>query len=339
MSPANQPVISFSVAIFHNDMVRHYLLDQPVTQVGRDPSADILIADPTISRHQLTLSPRADSVWVELNPDSPNVMVCNGRAAVAEEMFPGQVFHIGPYRFEIHAAADLPEAMQQTLHEDPAGPIDLAAAAGLERIAPRWRSITVEASDSTDHAAQIPSAVTEEAPSLSPMTRVLLVAVLCALAGYLIYDFTKPPPPAPVPPTVAFAKLDLLAVVKPIGCQSRAECLERARDAHRIALELIAGSTRDLVTRYKVAKLLHRAKLALGPDYIQIPDFKSRYLTARAELETAYADHNFNYDRAVTENQIKEQKLLLQNILPICREDRQPFCDSLELAYQRFPGE
>ena len=339
MSEANRPAISFSVAIFYNDVVRHYLLDQPLTRVGREPSSDIMIADPTISRYQLTLELRGESVWVQMNPDSPNVMVCNGRAEMAQELYPGQVFYVGPYRFEIHAATELPEARRQALNEDPAGPIDVSAAAGLERIAPRWRSITVEASDSTDHAAKLPDAVTAEAPGLTPLTRALLVAVLCGLGGYLIYDFTRPPPPPPVPVTAAFAKLDLLAVVKPIGCQRRTECLERARDAHRIAKELIQGSTRDLVTRYKVAKLLHRAKLALGKEFVQIPDFKARYLTARTELETAYADHNFNYERAVSENQIKEQKLYLQNILPICREDRQPFCDSLELAYQRFPNE
>ena len=76
-----------------------------------------------------------------------------------------------------------------------------------------------------------------------------------------------------------------------------------------------------------------------GRDAHVLALLKARYLTARTELETAYADHNFNYERAVSENQIKEQKLYLQNILPICREDRQPFCDSLELAYQRFPND
>jgi len=118
VSLANRPAISFSVAIFYNDVVRHYLLDQPLTRVGREPSSDIMIADPTISRHQLALELRAESVWVQMNPDSPNVMVCNGRAETAQELYPGQVFYVGPYRFEIHAAAELPEARRQALNED-----------------------------------------------------------------------------------------------------------------------------------------------------------------------------------------------------------------------------
>src|SRR5262249_53288176 len=109
------------------------------------------------------------------------------------------------------------------------------------------------------------------------------------------------------------------------------------KDAYRVAVDLIQGSARDLVTAYKIAKLLHRAQLALGRDVDKIPDLKARYARARANLQVQFADQAFFYQRAILEDQVKHQKRILQNILPICREDRQPFCESLELTHQSFP--
>ena len=337
--------ISFSLVIAHNDTVRHHPLTRPATRIGRDPSSDILIADPTISRHQLTIERRDETVYVEMNPKSPNVMVRNGCLEMTGELHPGEIFYVGPYRFEIHASTALPEARSRGLHEDPAGPIDLKQLEEGERMAPRWRSASVEvgkgaaAGKDGKEASESPGiqATTDEAPGLSPSARIALMAVLCLLGGYLAYDFMKPPADEEKLPTVSFSGTDLLAAVKPIACQSPSECLERARDADRIATDLVHSSARDLVTLYKIAKLLHRAQLALGKDADQLPDLKARYTRARAQLQIAFADQAFFYQRALAENQTKEQKQLLQNILPICREDRQPFCQSLELAFQRFP--
>jgi hypothetical protein len=326
--------ISFSLAIVHNDTVRHHALERALTRIGRDPTSDILIDDPTISRHQLTLELQPESVRVEMNPKSPNVMVRNGRPEMAEELHAGEFFYVGPYRFEIHASADLPQA-RRSLDEDPAGPIDLTQLQESERMAPRWRSAAVEAK-STDAIAGL-TGTTEEAPGLSPSMRIALVIFLCLVVGYLTHDYWWPAPPQVTPAPVSFADRDLLKAVKPISCQSQGECLERAKDAHRIALELIQSSARDLVTLYKIAKLLHRAQLALGRDVEQIPGLKERYQLARANLQVSFADHIFFYQRALAENLTKEQKQLLQNVLPICREDRQPFCQSMEQAYQRFP--
>jgi hypothetical protein len=209
-------------------------------------------------------------------------------------------------------------------------------------MAPRWRSASVDVGKGAGPAKESKGnggieAATDEAPGLSPSARIALMAVLLLLGGYLTYDFMKPPADEEKLPTVSFSGTDLLAAVKPIACQSPSECLERARDADRIATDLIHSSARDLVTLYKIAKLLHRAQLALGKDVDQIPELKARYGRARAQLQVAFADQAFFYQRALAENQTKEQKQLLQNILPICREDRQPFCQSLELAFQRFP--
>src|SRR5689334_12927103 len=118
--------ISFSIAIVHNDTMRHHALERTLTRIGRDPASDIFVNDPTISRHQLTVELRPETVWVEINPNSPNLMVRNGRLETAQELYPGEFFYIGPYRFEIHAAAELPQAQRRALDEDPAGPIDLA---------------------------------------------------------------------------------------------------------------------------------------------------------------------------------------------------------------------
>lgn len=328
--------ITFSVAIVCGDTVRHYALEQAVTAIGRDAASDILIADPTISRHQLSLELRPDCVWVTMNPSSPNVMVRNGRAQMEDAVYPGEFFFVGPYRIEIHASAELPQARPRALDEDPAGPIDPAQLKEGERIAPRWRSMSAEPESEELHA-KLPEAATDEAPSLSLGMRIALVGVLCVLGGYLIYDLTRDPPPAQAGAAATLADVDLLAVVKPISCQNSTECMDRAKDAHRIAVELIQGSARDLVTAYKIAKLLHRAQLVLGRDIDRIPDLKVRYTRARNNLRIIFADHAFYYQRAILEDQVKEQKQILQNILPICREDRQPFCDSLEQAYQRFP--
>jgi len=336
--------LSFSLSISINDTVRKQTLNRSVTRVGRDHASDIVINDPTVSRHQFTIELHPESVQVEMNPASPNVMVRNGRPQMAGEFHSGEVFYVGPYRFELLAVADLPTAHRH-INEDPAGPIDMSQLEEVDRLAPRWRSVVEASNSAQDKKPGEPQSAGDgngvvpesEAPKISPFTMFALLVFLGFLGGYLTYEFWMPPGPAIKPLTVQFTEKDLLRAVRPIACQSKAECLERAKDSHRIAQELIQSSARDLVTLYKTAKLLHRAVVALGKDAELIPGLKAHYERAKFELETSFADHVFFYQRAMAEGQTKEQKQLLQNLLPICREDRQPFCLAMEQAYLRFP--
>lgn len=331
--------ITFSVTITNSDMVRHFPLGARPCTVGRDPASDIFIGDPAISRQQMTLYPTGEAIRVEMNPKSPNLLVRNGCARTSDEVHPGESFHVGPYRFEITVSADLPEAKPRGLAEDPAGRIDLKELDEGERIAPRWRSNDAQAVDvlkGNQPAQATPTG--EDQAELSPTVRLALLGFLALLCSYLIYDFMKP---QPVPTADVTAKslgdTNLLAAVKPIGCDSQVECLERARDSYRIASELLRGSSRDLGTRFKIARHLARAKRALGQNPGQIPGLEEQLTRALAELKVSFADTAFLYERAIKEGQLKEQKESLGVLLGLCSEDRHAFCASVESAYERFP--
>lgn len=333
--------ISFSVSITHNSGVRHFPLGERKSIVGRDPSCDILIPDPAISRQQLTLEPTDEAVRVEMNPKSPNVMVRNGSARMSDDVHHGECFFVGPYRFEITATADLPEAHPRGLSEDPAGPIDKSQLDEKEHIAPRWRSNDAQQLQALENGNQSQKAQGEgsEQPGLSPSMRIILMVILCLLGGYLIYDFTKEPPAPQNPNAVSFATTDLMAAVPPLSCQSQLECLERARDHHRIATEFLRQSARDLITQYKIARLLHRARRALGSNSGQITNLQVLEERAKAELKVSFADVAFRYERALSEGRLKEQKQILQMLLHLCSEDRHAFCTMAEHAYRRFPDD
>lgn len=327
--------ITFSLTVTHNDLVRHFPLGESMSTVGRDPASDIFIGDPAISRLQMTLHPTGEAIRIEMNPKSPNVLVRNGCARMFDEVHPGEYFHVGPYRFEVTVSADLPEPRSRRIAEDPAGPIDLKQLDESERVAPRWRSNEAQ---SLDVALKPVPAEAAEQPGLSPPMRVVLLASLAMLGGYLIYDFTRPPAaPSAEVNAKTFGSTDLLAAVKPISCDSQVECLERARDSYRIATELLRGSSRDLGTRYKVARHLYRARGALGKSSGQIPDLNELFARANLELKVTFADVAFLYERAVAENQLKEQKEILGILLNLCGEDRHAFCSPVEYAYFRFP--
>ncbi len=332
--------ISFSVTITYNDSVRHFPLGERPITVGRDPTADILIRDPAISRQQLTLQSSGESVHVEMNAKSPNVMVRSGSARMSDEVHSGECFFVGPYRFEITATLELPEAHRRGPAEDPAGPIDLSVLTDGEHIAPRWRSSDYSGG-LIEKTAPKPVPVgetTDGQPGFSPMMRILLMGFLVLIGGYLIYDFTKTPAgPNVESDATALSKTDLLASVPPISCQSETECLERAKDSYHIAKELLDASSRDLVTRYKTARLLYRAKRALGQDPQRIPGLVPLFERARADLKESFADTAFHYERAILDNQLKEQREILQTLLHLCSEDRHRFCTNIEHTFLRLP--
>jgi hypothetical protein len=335
---------SFNLAIIYRDTVRRFPLEQRRYTVGRDPFSDIFIGDPLISRHQLTLQPADDRVLVTMNPKSRNAMVRNGDARMSDEVYSGEWFQVGPFRFEVTILKEPPKA-KRLLSADPAGPIDMSALDDSARIAPHWRSNEAAApkpigiAEPAGKALPLPAgaaATPAEAPGLSPLMRVCLLVLFCMLGGYLLYELSRPLPPPP-PSIKYFADTDLMVAVKNMSCDSEAECLERARDSYQVARELLRSSFRDLVTLYKIVRHLHRARRALGENHKLFPDLDSQYQRMRDELRVAFADTAFLYERALSEQRLKEQQSILRVLMHLCQEDRHTFCAGLESAYFSFP--
>jgi hypothetical protein len=317
---------TLTLLIISSDGTRRVPLGDGPTRVGRDPSADVLIADPAISRHQLTLTRRGDHVLVEMSPQSRYQAVKNGKPAMKIELYSGERFELGPYKFELVAQVELPKAERGPLDEDPGGPVDLGLAQEAERIAPRWRAY-----------AEAPKPAPPPQEVVPLWRRIALPAGVALVLGFAAFDFLKPESePAPQPqPGLEDAPPDLLAAVQPIDCQGPEACLNRARDLYQIGVKLTESGLRDLLSLYKSAKQLHRARLALGKDTGKIPDLGARADRARELLNTELSDQWFRYRRAAKEGQLVPQLQSLRSILGVCREDRHRFCQSLELTYKR----
>jgi hypothetical protein len=321
---------TFTLLIISSEGTRRVVLGDGPTRVGRDPSADILIADPAISRHQLTLLRKGDHVLCEMNPQSRYQAVKNGRPAMKLELYSGERFELGPYKFELCAEVELPKAQRGLLDEDPGGPVDLLQAHGVERFAPRWRA-------QTEALGAASPAPTVQPPEVVPRWRkIALPAGVLVVVGFLGYDALKPEAPASTQAAQQQAPPpDLLADVQPVDCQGPEACLNRARDLYRVGVKLAESGTRDLLTLYKSAKQLHLARLALGKDTAKIPDLVQRADRSRELLRTELSDQWFRYQRAASEGQLAPQLESLRTVLTVCREDRHRFCQSLELTAKR----
>lgn len=319
---------TFTLLIITSEGTRRVVLGDGPTRVGRDPSADILISDPAISRHQLTLLRKGDHVVCEMNPQSRYQAIKNGRPAMKLELYSGERFELGPYKFELSAEAELPKAQRGLLDEDPGGPVDLDQAHGVDRFAPRWRA-----------QPEAPSAAPGQAVAevVPRWRKVALPAAVLLIAGVLGYDTLRPQAAGPAnaapqqePPP------DLLEAVQPVDCQGPEVCLNRARDLYRVGAKLAESGTRDLLTLYKSAKQLHLARLALGKDAGKIPDLVQRADRSRELMRTELSDQWFRYQRAASEGQLAPQIESLRTLLTVCREDRHRFCQSLELTGKRI---
>lgn len=320
---------TLTLLIISSEGTRRVPLGDGPTRVGRDPSADVLIADPAISRHQLTLTRRGDHVLVEMSPQSRYQAIKNGKPAMKIELYSGERFELGPYKFELAAQVELPKAQRGPLDEDPGGPVDLGLAQEAERIAPRWRAYA---------EAEAPAPKAQE---VVPLWRRIALPVGAALVlGFVAYDFLKPEdasgPQSQLQGVQEDVPPDLLAAVQPIDCQGPEVCLNRARDLYQIGVKLTESGMRDLLSLYKSAKQLHRARLALGKDVGKIPDLGPRADRARELFNTELSDQWFRYRRAAKEGQLGPQLESLRSILSVCREDRHSFCQSLELTNKRI---
>lgn len=322
----------FSLRITGNGSSRTFAL-QPgdISRIGRAVDSHILIADPNISRHQLTLFVREDRVDLEMNNQSSNQLVKNGKAAQTASLTAGEFFDIGPYRFELEAISVLPQATPHGLPPDPAGEIDIRLAAELNRIAPRWSTLGSAGAGAT---AGEGGTKTRE----SPLKKVLFSAAAVALACMLGWEYVAPSASAPgdeMPAAPATAD-QLLASIQPPSCHSPDACLNLARESFNIGEKLRTSGARDLVTLYRVAKQYHRASQALGGAEDKLPQLPDRLRQARQDLLTAFVDVQFHLDRARAEGDNNRQLAALQTILALCSEDRLPICTARERMYQQL---
>lgn len=323
----------FCLRVLTSNSTRRFdLMPGDVSSVGRATEANILIPDPNISRHQMTLFVRDDHVYVEVNPQSPNQLVKNGRVAQQENLFPGEFFDIGPYRFElelkpIEVVADL----TGRLPPDPAGPIDIRLASEVQRIAPRWSTVGRDAARTADEQ-QVKPAETQGLvrrlglPAAAAVTMAMLAWLFVFRADAGDSDAAE----------AARADGDLLASVKAPACRSDDACLIQARDSVQLAEKLRQSGARDLITLYRTAKQLRLAQQALGDRDDRLPNLKASAQRAHKELMTAVADQQFQLRRAREENDIYRQLSTLQTMLGLCAEDRVPFCTDYERAYQQI---
>lgn len=320
---------TFSLRVVGGNSSRRFDL-QPgdISQVGRAVESNILIPDPNISRHQLTVWVREDRIDVEMNPQSSNQLVKNGHVVATTSLVPGEFFDIGPYRFELEATAELPVAAAGLLPPDPAGAIDVKLADELQRIAPRWS--TVEKAGAATSAG---AAATAE----GPLRRLLLPLAAVVVAALVAWEYLGvTPPKAPDDSAVAAANLDLLGSVAPPNCHGGEACLNQAREFYKLAEKMREGGSRDLITLYRIAKQLHRARLALNGKEEQLPELQNRYRRARSELTTAFTDVQFRFERARSEGDLNRQLAALQAVLALCEEDRLPICTDRERTYQQL---
>lgn len=319
---------TFTLLIIQNESVRKVDLKGQTNTVGRDPSTDILIPDPAISRRQFTITHRGDHVVIEMNPQSRYQAVKNGKQAMKIELYPGERFELGPYKFEIQGQVALPQAQRGPLDEDPGGPVQLSLAEEEKRIAPRWRAYAEVLEEKADKAAP-------PAEVVPLWRRIGLPGAALLMVGFLAYDFLKPAPPPQAAQRDPGAP-DLLAAVQPIDCTGPEVCLNRARDLYLIGIKLGEGGMRDLLSLYKSAKHLHRARLALGTEANRIPELVPQAERAKQALTTEFSDQWFRYSRAAKEEKSEVQLQVLRTLLSVCREDRHSFCQDLELTYKRL---
>lgn len=319
----------FTLRVIKDNHIRRFdLLPGDVSALGRSVESNIHIPDPSISRHQATLRVLDDHVDVEMNPESPNELLKNGRHARRHPLFPGDCASIGPYRFELEATTAEPVAAPNALPPDPAGPIDLSLAEEQRRIAPRWSTTAVETS-----ARRAP-----DAPDIkkSALRRLGLPAAAAAVAGLCGWIYLREPPGAGDGAPARLPSVNLLAAVQSPNCGGEEACVKLARDRFEVAEKLRQSGARDLVTLYRAAKLLHQAQLALDGRNELFPELADKYRRAQSDLGTVFTDLQFRAERARVEHDPQRQMAALKSILALCEEDRLPMCVDQERVYQQL---
>jgi len=324
---------TLTLRIHTNEGLRNIPLEARPLRVGRAPESDVMIADPAISRHQLTITPHASAQGIaalfSMNPLSPNQLVKDGRILTEGIIQPGEICFVGSYRFELHATAALPKAAAGPLPEDPAGPIDLRLVEPVERIAPRWRQV-----NGLLGGAGAGGPGSEQRQVLRGALLPGAALLVCAALGWVLLG-PEAAHRATDPSEMTGPQLpDLFAAMPKLECPDAEACLTRAKDAVQLAAKLRNSGSQDLITAYKIAKQLHRANQALGADADRIPDLPGKCEQARAELATLFSDLYFRLQQARRNDNQREQLAVLKTLRPLCDEDRHAFCTKLELQYR-----
>jgi hypothetical protein len=317
---------TLTLHITSKERSRDFVLGSEPTRVGRDPRCEISIPDPVISREQFTLSPLGEGVLVQLNPQSRNHLIYNGRALSRCELLPGQSFQVGPYRFELLATVRLPDVPYGGPPPDPAGALDASLIEEGQRAAPRWR---VESSSRTVQPVDEPAG-----SSRGLLAGSTLAILFCS--GYLLHGELQPRKAAAVSSATEFRPTDLKSAIRLLDCDTPPFCANQARDLYQTALQLSESGSTDLLTLYKIHKQYYRALHLLGPDPDTIPGLKAHYEEASEELGTTFSDIWFRYRRAVAEGEPGGQLQAMRTLLPLCEEDPHAFCDSMKLSYRRL---
>lgn len=327
---------SLEFIVRSGDQVRRYPVAMLPIYVGRDPdsvertpdSEVIVIRDAAVSRWQFTLHPQSDHIEVEMNPHSPNQLRHGGKVSLRGRFYPGEFFDIGPHRFEVDAQAELPLPAPSALPADPAGNVDIALAVEYERIVPRWREREREGTRAEQKAM----------PSVSgqaPVWRRTLLVIGFATLGLVAYLQL---PSAPVDDTKQQKQNfpDVFPEIKPIDCLEDEACLKIAQDQYQNARTLLEHDPEDLVSRYKIARSLYRAKLALHGNQTLLPEVEPHFQQARQSFETSFADVHFRYQRAKEHEDAVQQLSAIQELRSICKEEPHSFCQGVELTYQKL---
>lgn len=318
---------------------RYPLVEQPLL-LGRDPRSvpglppgeAIVIPDGSVSRWQYTVYPRGDHAEVEANPQSPNPLVKNGALQNRAKFFPGEFIQLGPYLFEFEAEVEVPIPIPDALPPDPAGVIDLRLArSDLERIAPRWRMKAQEAA-SDDQVTGV-----QGIEPASPGRRLLVPAAVLALVAVLVAGLVMDRRKQGEQTADSEVSLpDVFRELRPPDCANRQACLNLAKDFFQTGRALAEHDPGDLISRYKIARSLHQALMALKDHPEDLPELKPRYDQARQDFEQSFSDVRFRYQRAYEHEDTRGQLTAIEAQRPICKEYKHEFCETLELDYKRL---
>lgn len=325
---------SLEFIVRSGDQVRRYPVAMLPIYVGRDPesierapdSEVIVIRDAAVSRWQFTLHPQSDHIEVEMNPRSPNQLRHGGKVSLRGRFYPGEFFDIGPHRFEVDAQAELPLPSPSALPADPAGDVDVGLAQEYERIVPRWREREVVRAE--------PKAKPNADGETPAWRKALLVAGFAVLGGVAYLQWPSTSADDTKQQRASFP--DVFPEIKPIECTDEQACVKTAQDQYQNALTLLEHDPEDLVSRYKIARSLYRAKLALRGNQALLPEVEPHFQQAKQSFETSFADMHFRYQRAKEHEDVAQQLGAIQELRSICKEEPHSFCQGVELTYQKL---
>lgn len=96
----NEPMPQQPQAVLYNLKTQHvYQLRDDRTVVGRDTNCDVIIGDPSVSRHHAEVL-HNDSGWLIRDTGSTNGMIVNGIATTQSRIYDGDIIDLGTTQLE-----------------------------------------------------------------------------------------------------------------------------------------------------------------------------------------------------------------------------------------------